>query len=1101
MAALRIEMLGRFNIIYGGKKVTTVNTTRLQSLLAYLVLKGEAEQAREHLSFLFWPDSSESQARTNLRQLLYHLRSVFPECDSHLGISTHALGWRENEDCSSDVGEFERALSNHEEETAKIISSALRERLESAAQLYKGDLLPGFYEEWVQAERQRLRQCYMRLLSRLATHFEETREYQAAISYGERLLTCDPLSEAQYQALIRLNALNGDRAGALRAYHQCVAVLRRELNIEPGLLTRKLCEEMTRLNPAPTETQTFRPRSITSVLSLVGRRKELNQILESWDSAAEGRARFVLIMGESGIGKTRLMEEVISRAGESTHALYVRCYLEEHNMAYAPVTHWLRSEPIRGGIEALPESDLIELVRVVPELLKNHPGLPPPEPLAEGWQRRRFFEILARAVLNSPQPLLLALDDLHWGDPETLEWLEFLLHFDPKAKLFLLAAARAEEVGGRHVLRQLLNRLIRDDFASEIILSPLDREETAALARQVSRQKLDTDSVGSIYRETEGNPLFVVESVLAGCSTPDKDQKRSEIEGSAAGVNASLPPKVKAVLASRLAQLSAPAHDVAGVAATIGRAFNFELLLKTGTLREADLISLLDELWERRIIYHAGKGLYDFSHEKLREVAYEELSPGRRDLLHRSIAEALEAVASEDVGPASSRVAMHYEQAGLPARAIPHYVIAAKSSRTRYADNEAIEYFTRALQLLESLPQTGRRDEQELEILILLGPALVSTLGYAANEVGRVYDRARLLCEFLNARQPYFPVLWGSWVFNIVRENFQTAQEFATRFCHLADDCGNPTLVAAGHLMAGSTLFHVGKTAQALNHFTEALQCYDPQHYPFLLHEYGPELGVFCQSYLAHSLWILGYPQQSLDQIASALTRAHELGDPFSIALALVYSAMLHQFLGDPGRARDLAGQAAALCDQYGFRYYGAWSSIIQGWAIAAAGREEEGIAMIGDGLDNLKQLHARLREPYFLGLLAQAGIAAGHADRAMKHIQEAFAIIEKGGETWVEAEIHRIKGDILHHQGDHRGAERSYQRAYAIAGQQEACSFALRAALSLSKVWRGQGKHTQAQRLLQDVRSRFAGQTETPDLRELDSLLAIMERHKRSQK
>ena len=281
----------------------------------------------------------------------------------------------------------------------------------------------------------------------------------------------------------------------------------------------------------------------------------------------------------------------------------------------------------------------------------------------------------------------------------------------------------------------------------------------------------------------------------------------------------------------------------------------------------------------------------------------------------------------------------------MPARAIPHYVVAAKSSRTRYADKEAIEYFTRALQLLQSLPQTRRRDEQELEILILLGPALVSTQGYAADEVGRVYDRARLLCEFLNARQPYFPVLWGSWVFNVVRANFQTAREFATRFRHLADDCGNTTLVAAGHFMMGCTLFHVGKPAEARQHFAEALECYDPQHYPFLLHEYGPELGVFCQSYLAHCLWILGYPQESLDRISSALTRARELGDPFSVTLALVYSAMLHQFLGDPGQSRELAEQAAALCDEYGFRYYQAWPPIIRGWAMAASGQAAEGAA------------------------------------------------------------------------------------------------------------------------------------------------------------
>jgi predicted ATPase len=297
--------------------------------------------------------------------------------------------------------------------------------------------------------------------------------------------------------------------------------------------------------------------------------------------------------------------------------------------------------------------------------------------------------------------------------------------------------------------------------------------------------------------------------------------------------------------------------------------------------------------------------------------------------------------------------------------------------------------------------------------------------------------------------------------------------------------------------MMGCTLFHVGKAAEASKHFTEALERYDPQHYPFLLHEYGPDLGVFCHSYLAHSLWILGYPQQSLDRISSALTRARELGDPFSITLALVYSAVLHQFLEDPSQSRNLADQAAALCDEYGFRYYRAWPLIIRGWAMAASGQALEGMAMIDEGMDSLRQVQSRLREPYYLGLLAYACSAAGRADEAMKHVRDAFALIEKGGETWVEAELNRIKGDLLQHLGDSRDAELSYQRAYSLAVQQEAGSFVLRAAISLGKLWTMQGKRTQAQKLLQDVRSRFAGQADGPDLGVLDSLLKGAARRK----
>jgi DNA-binding SARP family transcriptional activator/predicted ATPase len=1089
LTALRIEMLGHFCLSYRGKTVTSVDTPRLQSLLAYLVLKRGDGQSRQHLSFLFWPDSSESQARTNLRQLLHHLRIALPDCDTYLEISSRVLRWKNDTDFSSDVDEFERAVSAPVEEAGSNMSGAVRERLESAVRLYRGDLLPGFYEEWVQAKRQLLRDHYISIVSRLVTQLEGTREYAAAISYGERLLSCDPLSEARYKTLIRLHALNGDRAGVTRAYQQCVTVLRRELNVEPGISTRKLYEEMAQLNPAPVEKQSPTPGPVTSRLPLVGRRRELNRILELWRAAGEGSAVFVLVSGESGIGKTRLTEEVMSRAGQGARAVYARSYASEHHLAYAPVTHWLRSEPIGSGIGGLPQSDRSELVRVLPELLKDDSGLLPPQPLAEGWHRRRFFEILARAILRSAQPLLLVLDDLHWCDPETLEWLEFLVHFDAKAKLLVLGTARLEELGAKHAFRPILNRLVRDNVASEIVLSPLDREETAALARQVSHEELDSQSLGCIYRDTEGNPLFVVESILAGSTgIPATDPKDNGSNLDAPAVHdAILPPKVRAVLASRLAQLSPAAHDVAGVAATIGRAFSFELLLKASALSETELIPLVDELWERRIIRRAGHGLYDFSHDKLREVAYDELGPGRKGLLHRSVAEALEA--SGDVAVASSQVARHFERAGMPSRAIPHYVVAGRSSRTRYADNEAIGYFTKALQLLGSLPQTRSRDGQELEILILLGAALVSTQGYAATEVGRVYDRARLLCEFLSARQPYFPVLWGSWVFHVVRANFQTAREFATRFRHLADGCGNTTLIAAGHFMMGCTLFHVGKPAEARQEVAAALESYDPQHYPFLLHEYGPELGVFCQCYFAHCLWILGHPQESIDRISSALARARDLGDPFSVTLALVYSAMLHQFLGDAARSRQMAEEAAALCNEYGFKYYQAWPPIIRGWALAASGQAVEGAALIRKGMDALRQIQSQIREPYYLGLLAFACRAAGRADEAMKHLRDAFGIIEKGGETWAEAELHRIKGDLLQDRGDSRGAELSYQRAYSLAGQQDAGAIMLRAAIALIKLWTAQGKRTQAQKLSRQVRAKFTGLAGAAEWKELESL------------
>ena len=1088
---LNIEMLGQFRLVYKGEVVTTVNTHRLQSLLAYLILNIGTPQSRQHLSFLFWPDSNESQARTNLRQLLHHLHAALPDADRFLQADTRTLRWRNDADCSLDVKEFEMAITRAREAEKGNNPGKEREFLEKAAQLYRGDLLPGLYDEWIEAERRRMAENRTAVLNRLILLLERSREFVAAIPYAERLLDSDPLSEASHQNLIRLHILNADRAAALLAYQRCVAVLRRELNVEPGPSTRRLHEQLMNLESVQTEAPPDNSRPMTAQFPLIGRQKELNDLLDSWTQVIQGHASFVLLVGEPGIGKTRLTEELaawLRRRNVST--AYARCYEAEAHLAFAPVTQWLRSQSVLSGLPGLPAAQLSELVRVLPELLVEHPKLSPPQPLTESWQRRHFFEGMAQALLNTRQPLLLILDDIHWCDRETLEFLQFLLRFASQAPLLMVGTARIEELGNAHPVTPLIREFLRDDLLHEVLLPRLNSEQTATLAAGVSSQKLDTISLAHIYRESEGNPLFVIESVRAGLTSGENPPDNLGKNAGSIHSGGSLPPKVHAVLSARLAQLSAPARELVGVAATIGRAFTIELLVTASHRSEESLAPVLDELWERRVIQRQGEDTYDFSHDKLREVAYGEVGPARQRLLHRWVAEALERISASDLDAVSSHLARHYEQSGLTGQAIPYYHRAAKSSQRVYADNEAIGYLTRALELLESLPQTKMRDELELELLISLGPSLTVIRGYAASEVGRTYSRARLLCEFTKAMDQSFPVLWGSWVFHVVRGELLAAKELASRFFHLAENQEDPTILAAGHFTMGCTLFQLGDLKQARTHFEQALARYDPEHYPFLLHAYGPELGVFCLSYLAHTLWILGNPDQAMERSASALSRAQELAHPFSAALALDYLALLHQFLNDPVGAKERADQAAALCDEYGFRYYQAWIPIIRGWSLVQADLAEEGAREIRQGLDELQGMEASLRKPYYYTLLAQALDRAGRTEEALNIVTEASAAIERSKESWCQAELHRTKGDLLLHKGEPREAESCYQRALSLARQQDARPFELRAALSLSRLWVKQRKHSQATTLLRKICGKFTEGKETLDLKEANSFL-----------
>lgn len=1088
LATLSIEMLGRFRLVYKGEVVTTVNTHRLQSLLAYLVLNAGAPQSRQHLSFLFWPDSHESQARTNLRQLLHHFHSALPDANRFLETDTRTLRWRSDADSLLDVKEFESAVSQACEAEKENKPGAEREFLAKAAQLYRGDLLPGLYEEWIDVERRRLAEKQTAVLNRLISLLERNREFLIAVQYAQRLLDLDPLREASHQTLIRLHTLNADRAAALQAYQQCVAVLRRELNVEPGLSIRRMHEQLMNQESVRIEEPPADTRQMTTQLPLVGRQKELNQMLDIWDQVIRGHASFVLLLGEPGIGKTRLTEELVAWVGRrNSSTAYARCYSAEGHLAFAPVTQWLRSQSVLRGLQGLLPAQLSELVRVLPELLAEHPELAPPQPFTESWQRRHFFEGMAHAMLKARQPLLLVLDDVHWCDRDTIEFLHFLLRFAAQVPLLIVATARHEELGNAHPLMVLLREFRRDGLVSEIVLPRLNSEQSAVLAAGVSSQILDRVSLDHIYRESEGNPLFVIEIVRAGLTSGENSAISLNEDSDTVG---SLPPKVHAVLSARLAQLSAPARELVGVAATIGRAFTVELLVKASRHSEESVAPVLDELWERRVIQRQGEDTYDFSHDKLREVAYAEVGPARQRLLHRWVAEALETISASDLDAVSSHLARHFELAGLQARAIPYYNLAGKSSQRVYADNEAIGYLTRALELLKSLPQTKERDELELELLISLGPSLTVIQGYASSEVGRIYSRARLLCEFAKAREQYFPVLWGSWVFHVVRADLQAAKELASRFFHLAENQENPTISAAGHFTMGCTLFQLGDLKPARQHFEDALARYDPEHYPFLLHAYGPELGVFCLSYLSHVLWILGNPDQAVERSASALSRAQELAHPFSAALALDYLALLYHFLGHHEEAKKRAEEAATLCHEYGFRYYQAWTPIIRGWALVQADLTEEGLREIHQGLDEFQGIEAHLRKPYYYTLLAQALDRVGRTEEGLKFVSEAFAAIERSKECWSQAELHRTKGDLLLHKDEPREAELSYQRALSLAKQQEARPFELRAAVSLSRLWVKQRKRAQATTLLRKTCSKLIEGNRTPDLEEAKSFL-----------
>ena len=481
----------------------------------------------------------------------------------------------------------------------------------------------------------------------------------------------------------------------------------------------------------------------THVIPLVGRQREWVRLQTVWQSASTGCPHLVVLSGEAGIGKTRLAEELLGWVAQQGHSTArAACYAVEGEVAYAPVGFWLRAADIRSRLWSLPALWLSEVARFVPQILVERPGLSPPGPLTESWQRQRLFEALVRAVLAARPPLLLLLDDLQWCDQETLAWLHYLLRFDPTARLLIVGTLRAEELTDTHSLHSWLAALRREGQLTQLTLEGLSAAETTILAAQLAGHDLDPDAATWLYQETEGNALFVVETMRMAHEQVEAQQGRAPTEpgGLQEAQVVHIPPTIQAVIIARLAKLSPEARELATVTAVIGRAFSFEVLAEVSKRTEDELLEALDELWQRHILLEAQGEGYDFSHAKLREVAYAELRPPRRRLLHRRIAEALERVYANNLNAVSVQIASHYEQAGIGERAIPFYQRAAEGAERVYAHAEALAAYRRALALLEAAPAREAQLEKIAQLHEQVGDVLSLTGQY--DEAMLVYERA-----------------------------------------------------------------------------------------------------------------------------------------------------------------------------------------------------------------------------------------------------------------------------------------------------------------------------------------------------------------------
>ena len=440
-------------------------------------------------------------------------------------------------------------------------------------------------------------------------------------------------------------------------------------------------------------------------------------------------------------------------------------------------------------------------------------------------------------------------------------------------------------------------------------------------------------------------------------------------------------------------------------------------------------------------------------------------------------------------------LAHHYTEAGLGAQAIPYWQRAGQRASERSAYVEAIAHLTEGLELLESLPDTPDRTRQELDLQMTLGPALIATKGYTALEVGQVYARARELCQQVGDTTQLFKALWGLRSFSFVRGELQRARELEEQCLRLAQRVQDPALLLGAHRGLGATLLMFGELTTAQAHFEQGIALYDPRQHGASAVVYGQNEGVNCLRYAARTLWLLGYPDQALQRIHEAVTLARTLAHPLSLALALCHMASVRHARREAPETQEWAEAAIALSREQGFPYWLAGATALRGWARAKQGEPEPGIAQMRQSLAAMQALGSEQARPYSLAYLAEVYLDMGQAEEGLGVLAEALTLVNKNGERWWEAELHRLKGELLlrHAVPDEHQAEACFDRSLAIARRQQAKSLELRAATSLSRLWQHQGKRDEAHQLLAEIYGWFTEGFDTADLQEAMALLEAL--------
>jgi len=841
--------------------------------------------------------------------------------------------------------------------------------------------------------------------------------------------------------------------------------------------------------------------------TLVGREEELELLLRRWSRAKAGQGQVVLLSGEAGIGKSRLAAALHEAITSEPHTrLRYFCSPQHVDSAFYPVIRHLESTAgfARDDAPQIKVDKLDALLATVSTskqdaaLLAELLSLPnngryPTVDLAPEQRRQRTLEALTAQMeaLSRRNPLLMIVEDAQWSDPTSLEAFGRAVDRLKTLRILLLVTFRPEFhapwVGQPYVSSLTINRLT-------------ERESDAMIDHVVGDKSLPLSVRRDINARTDGIPLFVEEMTKAVLEA----ESEAAVERTGAAVPSpepALPPSLQASLMARLDRLG-PAKEMAQMGAAIGREFSQALLAAVVRKPEAELSAALNRLVEAGLLFRQGvppHATYLFKHALVRDAAYGTLLREPRRALHVCIAETLETKFAEIAESRPELLARHCAAGGLIEKAAGLWGKAGQRSAERSALAEAVEQFTHALELIATLPSTPALRRNEIRFRAALITPLIHVRGYGSPEVKAAAEHVLSLIEQAEARgeTPEDPLMWfsalyGLSIFNVGAFNGDVLRELAEQFSARAEKHEAAVPIMVGHRLIGHALLLTGEIAAAQAHYSQGLALYDPdKHRPFAMH-FGQDVNVVLRSFRSLAFWLLGYPDKALADANRALKDAQEMGQAGTLMVALEYTAKIQSFCGHFAAANSVLEQLAALADQKGAPYWQAYIMVEQGCMLVATGDSSGAVRCLTSANTALHSTGATVYETRVQANLARAYADLGELDDAWRCIGKATRAVQISKERWYEAEVDRVAGEIALKSPDPDAAKAQdyFERSLALARQQQAKSWELRAAMSMARLWREQGKRNEARDLLAPVHGWFTEGLDTLNLKQAKRLL-----------